>query len=147
VTDTSSTMYLWLAFVIGGLGYCFTWMFVRMTSRRTLPKQHAEVREQVIYTCMRWIEAEQERLYCEHELVRLRESAPDEQSLWIVHSMEQLRSLPPVFVHLSRRFGFKVPDHDHARSPEPSMAFAVEQEEQTEEESAWGSYEDSGSSL
>ncbi len=141
-------MDLWLAFVVGAIGYCFTWLFVRLSSRRTLPQQHSEVREQVIALCMRWIDAEQERLFCEHELSRLRESAPDEQSLWIVHSMEQLRAMPPIFVQLSRRFGFKVPDHDHAKSIEPSMAFSTDTIE-TETASAWGSYsdEDSGSGI
>ena len=103
---------IWLPLIVGGIGYCAVWLVVRMGSQRTLPQQHAEVREQVIRLSARWIDAEQERLYCEHELARLREAAPDEQSLWIVHSVEQLRTLPPVFVQLARRFGFKVPDHD-----------------------------------
>ncbi len=108
---------IWLPLVVGGLGYCMMWLFVRLGSQRTLPQQHAEVREKVISLAMRWIDAEQERLYCEHELARLRESAPDEQSLWITHSIEQLNVLPPAFVHLARRFGFKVPDHDHVQQP------------------------------
>jgi len=116
---------IWLPLVVGGIGYCMMWLFVRLGSQRTLPQQHSEVREQVISLAVRWIDAEQERLYCEHELARLRESAPDEQSLWIVHSVEQLRTLPPVFVQLARRFGFKVPDHDFASRPQAPVAETV----------------------
>ena len=119
---------LWLSLIVGAIGYCIVWAGARMMSRRTLPQQHAEIREQVIALCLRWIEAEQERLYCEHELARLREAAPDDQAIWIVHSLEQVRAMPPIFVHLARRFGFKVPDHNHA-------AAESQQEEPT---TAWG---------
>ncbi len=122
---------IWLPLVIGGLGYCMMWLFVRLGSQRTLPQQHAEVREKVISLAMRWIDAEQERLYCEHELARLRESAPDEESLWITHSIEQLNVLPPTFVHLARRFGFKVPDHDHVQ--QPTTVFVAEEPEELPE--------------
>ena len=116
---------IWLPLIVGGIGYCAVWLVVRMGSQRTLPQQHAEVREQVIRLSVRWIDAEQERLYCEHELARLRESVPDEQSLWIVHSLEHLQTLPPAFVHLARRFGFKVPDHDHGKKLEQPPATTV----------------------
>ena len=120
---------IWLPLIVGGIGYCAVWLVVRMGSQRTLPQQHADVREQVVRLSVRWIDAEQERLYCEHELARLRESAPDEQSLWIVHSLEHLRTLPPAFVQLARRFGFKVPDHDHAKRLEPGTVFVGPDEE------------------
>jgi len=137
---------IWLPLVVGAVGYCAAWLVVRMGSQRTLPQQHADVREQVIRLAVRWIDAEQERLFCEHELARLRESVPDEQSLWIVHSIEHLRTLPPMFVHLARRFGFKVPDHDHAkRADAPAETVFVHDEVEIEVDvdipalGAWGS--------
>ena len=147
MSQSSSVMDLWLSFIVGAIGYCVTWLFVRLSSRRTLPQQHAEIRERVIVLFMRWIEAEQERLYCEHELVQIREEAPDDEALWIVHSINQLRSMPPIFTQLAKKFGFKVPKEKDLTSPEPMMAFSVEPEE-GQPTSAWGSYnEDSGSGL
>jgi hypothetical protein len=93
-----------------------------------MPAQHAEVRDQVLSLLTRLIEVEQERLFCEHELYRIREAAPDPEALWIVHSLEQVRLLPPVLTQLAKRFGFKVPDPDHVASePQP-----------TEPATAWG---------
>ncbi len=143
---------VWLPLIVGGIGYCCVWLAVRLGSERTLPQQHAEVREKVIALAVRWIDAEQERLHCEHELARLRESAPDEQSLWIVHSVEHLRTLPPMFVHLARRFGFKVPDHDHAKQLHTSaetIFVDVDDEIEVDVEmpmlNAWGSSANHGS--
>lgn len=141
---------IWLPLVVGGIGYCAVWLIARMGSQRTLPQQHSEVREQVIRLAVRWIDAEQERLFCEHELARLRESVPDEQSLWIVHSVEHLRTLPPMFVQLARRFGFKVPDHNHAKSM-PAETIFVDPTDDTEVDvelpavNAWGASMHQGS--